>query len=242
MKKVTLLWFAVLAMMSTSCVIDGAWNNGISGNGNVEEETRDISGFTGVLVSSGIDVFLSEGDQFEVRVVADENLMDVIETSLNGRMLEVGTERVNIRNAKSKKVYVTLPELTSLKISSAGDCKGQTLFHCDDLELGVSSAGDLTLDVEANRIDLGISSSGDAKLAGKADVFNASLSSAGDLHAFDLEAGKVKVDVSSAGDARVYATDEISMSASSAGNIHYRGDAQVIRSSKSSAGDIIKKD
>lgn len=240
MKKVTLLLIVVLAVMSTSCIV-GGWNNGISGNGNVEEETRDISGFTGVLVSSGIDVFLSEGENFEVRVVADENLMDVIETRLNGRTLDVGTENMSIRNAKSKKVYVTLPELSALKISSAGDCKGQTIFHCDKLELGVSSAGDLSLKVEANRIDLNISSSGDAKLAGKADVFNASLSSAGDLHAFDLVAGKVKVDVSSAGDARVHATDEISMSASSAGNIHYQGDAKVIRSSESSAGDIIKK-
>lgn len=241
MKKVTLLLIAVLVVMTSSCVI-GGWNNGISGNGNVVEETRDISGFTGVLVSSGIDVYLSEGDHFEVRVEADENLMDIIETSLKGKMLEVGTERANIRNAKSKKVYVTLPKLTALKISSAGDCKGQTIFHCENLELGISSAGDLSLEVEAQRIDLGISSSGDAKLAGKTDVFNASLSSAGDLHAFDLVAGEVKVDVSSAGDARVYATDEISMSASSAGNIHYKGDAQVIRSSKSSAGNIIKKD
>ena len=156
-------------------------------------------------------------------------------------MLEVGTDRVNIRNAKSKKVHVTLPLLTALKISSAGDCKGQGLFHCDDLELGISSAGDLDLEVEARRIDLDISSSGDCRLAGKADVFNASLSSAGDLHAFDLMAGQVKVDVSSAGDARVYATDEISMNASSAGNIYYKGDAQVIRIiSKSSAGNIVK--
>ncbi len=68
------------------------------------------------------------------------------------------------------------------------------------------------------------------------------MSSAGDLHAYDLQAGEVKVGVSSAGDARVFATDEISMSASSAGNIYYKGDAQVIRSSKSSAGDIVKKD
>lgn len=241
MKKVKWLLFALIAVVSTSCVIDG-WNNGISGNGNVEEETRDITGFTGVLISSGIDVLLSEGDVFEVRVVADENLMEVIETRLNGSMLEVGTDRVNIRNAKSKKVYVTLPELSALRVSSAGDCKGQNLFHCDQLEMGISSAGDLDLEVEARRIDLDISSSGDARLAGKTELFNASLSSAGDLHAFDLQAGKVKVDVSSAGDARVFATDEISMSASSAGNIHYKGDARVIRSSKSSAGDIVKKD
>lgn len=241
MKKVTLLLFVILAFVSTSCIIEG-FNTGISGNGNVVEETRDISGFTSVKLSSGIDVILSEGDHFEVRVEADENLIDVIETTLIGKTLEVGTENVNIRNAKSKKVHVTLPELSELKISSAGDCRGATVFHCDDLELGISSAGDLTLEVEARRIDLGISSSGDAKLAGKADVFYASLSSAGDLSAFDLIAGEVKVDVSSAGDARVYATDEISMSASSAGNIYYKGDAQVIRSSKSSAGDIVKKD
>ena len=241
MKKVSLLLIVVLALGCTSCVI-GGWDNGISGNGKVVEDVRDISGFTGVIVSSGIDVLLSEGDHFEVRVEADENLIEVIETKLNGSMLEVGTDRVNIRNAKSKKVHVTLPKLAKLKISSAGDCHGQTAFHCDDLDLGISSAGDLTLEVEARRIDLGISSSGDAKLAGKADVFNVSMSSAGDLYAYDLQAGEVKVDVSSAGDARVFATDEISMSASSAGNIYYKGDARVIRSSTSSAGDIVKKD
>jgi hypothetical protein len=241
MKKTALLLLSILATGLTSCVIDG-WDNHITGNGNVEEETRDISGFTGVHISSGIDVFLSEGKDFEVRVEADENLLEVIETELKGEMLVVGTDHVNIRKARSKKVHVTLPELESLKISSAGDCEGQTPFHCGDLRLGISSAGDLTLEVEADRIDLDISSSGDARIAGKASVFDVSLSSAGDLHAFDLVAEKVSVNVSSAGDARVHATEEISMSASSAGNIYYRGDAKVVRSSKSSAGNIIRKD
>ena len=240
MKKSTLVLFAILALGATSCVFDG-FTNTITGNGRVVEESRDISGFTGGLVSSGIDVYLSEGNDFEVRVEADENLIDVIETTMNGSMLEVGTDRVNIRNAKSKKVYISLPELSALKISSAGDCKGQTLFHCDDLDLSVSSAGDLNLEVKARRIDLDISSSGDVKLAGETEDFVVSLSSAGDLYAFDLQAGNVEVNVSSAGDARVYATEEISMSASSAGNIYYKGDAKVIRSSTSSAGDIVKK-
>jgi hypothetical protein len=239
MKKPVFLSVFITLVLS-SCVISG-WDTGISGNGNVVEEVRDVSGFTGVHVSSGIDVYLSEGDQFEVRVEADENLMEVIETEVRGNMLEVGTDRVNIRRAKSKKVYVTLPELTALKISSAGDCDGQTLFHCDDLRLSISSAGDLSLEVEADRIDIDISSSGDARIAGNAGELDASLSSAGDLDAWDLEARVVDVSVSSAGDARVFATEEISMSASSAGNIYYRGDAKVLRSSKSSAGDIVKR-
>ena len=65
MKKASLLFFIILAMGTSSCIV-GDWENRVSGNGNVVEETRDISGFTGVLISSGIDVILSEGDQFEV--------------------------------------------------------------------------------------------------------------------------------------------------------------------------------
>jgi hypothetical protein len=224
-----------------SCVI-GGWDNYITGNGNVVEETRDISGFTGVHLSSGIDVLLSEGKEFQVVVEADENLLEVIETELDGDMLVVGTDHVNIRKARSKKVHVTMPELESLRISSAGDCDGQTPFHCGDLKLSVSSAGNLSMEVEAERIKLDISSSGDARLSGSTGDFDVSLSSAGGLYAFDLVADVVNVNVSSAGDARVHATKEISMNASSAGNIHYKGDARVVRSSKSSAGDINKAD
>ncbi len=239
MKKAVFLFIIVSVVMS-SCIIDG-WNYGVSGNGNVVEETRDLSGFEGVQVSAGIDVYLTEGNEFEVIVEADENLMEVILTEIKGDMLVVKTDRVNIRHARSKKVHVTLPELSELKISSAGDCEGQTPFTCDDLRLGISSAGNMSLEVEANKIYLDISSSGDAHIEGSTNILEASLSSAGELNAYDLIAKKVDIVVSSAGDARVHATEEISMNASSAGNIYYRGDAEVVHSRSSSAGDIIKK-
>ena len=240
MKRIAYLSIAVLLLLS-SCVIDG-WNQGISGNGNVVKETRDLDGFTGVHISSGIDVYLSQGEEFEVVVEADENLQEVIVTKMEGKMLVVKTDRVNIRNAKSKKVHIILPELTDLKISSAGDCVGKTAFYCDDLKISVSSAGDLKLEVDADKIYLDISSSGDAELAGEADFFQANLSSAGDLDAFDLIAARVEVSVSSAGDASVHATEEISMNASSAGSIYYRGDAKVVHSQSSSAGSIVSRD
>ena len=230
-----------MIMALSSCVISG-WDQGISGNGRVVEETRDLSEFTGVQISSGIDVYLSQGDQFEVVVEADENLQEVIVTRIEGRMLVVKTDRVNIRRAESKKVHVTLPELTDLRISSAGDCVGQTPFQCNDLQISISSAGDLTLELDADRLFLDISSSGDASLSGSTGVFEVSLSSAGDLDAFDLVAERAEVDVSSAGDARVHATEEISMNASSAGSIYYRGGAKVVHSRSSSAGSIVSRD
>ena len=238
MKRIAIVSIVVLSFSLSSCIF-GDWNNGISGNGEVEEEVFNISGFTGVKVSAGIDIHLSQGDFF-VELVADENLHEYITVEKNGDMLVVGTTR-NIYRAESKLVNVSLPGLETVKISSAGDIYGQTPFECDDLDISISSAGDLDLEVDAKSVDISISSSGDCDIVGTTEYLKANLSSAGDLNAFDLEADYVDVGVSSAGDAKVFANKEIEMTASSAGNIYYKGDAQVTRSSTSSAGSIVKR-
>lgn len=238
MKKTALSILVITAFMMQSCVF-GDWDNGVVGEGDVVTEVVEIDGFTGVHASSGIDVNITQGD-FYVEVVADDNLHEYITVEREGQNLRIGSER-NIYRAKSKVVNVSLPELTDLKISSAGDIKATNKFTCDDLDIDISSAGDLDMEVEADAIDISISSSGDCDIWGRTVDLDARLSSAGDLNAFDLEADYVKVRVSSAGDASVYANKEIEMSASSAGNIYYKGDAQVISSHTSSAGSIIKR-
>ena len=238
MRKATLFSILISATLLHSCVF-GDWDSGVSGDGNVITEEIHVTGFSGIHASSGIDVNISQGD-FYVELVADENLHEYITVEKEGQMLKIGSER-SIYRAKSRVVNVSLPELTKISISSAGDVKGVSDLTCEDLEIRISSAGDLDLVVDAADIDLSISSSGDCHLRGSANSLDAKLSSAGDLHAFDLVAEYVRVSVSSAGDARVWANKEIEMSASSAGNIYYKGDAEVIRSSTSSAGSIIKR-
>lgn len=234
----TLLFIGVLSLIvMQSCVFgDWEWNNGIAGNGNVISEEIDVDGFTGVHASSGIDVELTQGDFF-VELIADENLHEYITIELRGNMLVVGTKR-NIYRAKSRLVKVSLPELDELKISSAGDMDATSGFECEDLNIGISSAGDLEMEVRADYIDIDISSSGDCDIWGRTGTLKANLSSAGDLNAKDLEADFVKVRASSAGDASVWANKEIDMGVSSAGSIYYKGDAQITHKSKSSAGSI----
>ncbi len=238
MKKIAFA-FVLFSMIGLQSCVFGDWDMGISGDGNVKTEIIDIDGFTGVHASSGIDVNISQGD-FYVEVVADENLHQYITVEKEGGMLKIGSER-NIYRAESKVVNVTLPELTDIRISSAGDVEAKTDFECKNLNIDISSAGDLNLGVKADEIDLSISSSGDCDIWGSANAFDARLSSAGDLNAFDLVADYVTVRVSSAGDARVTANKEIDMAASSAGSIYYKGDAVVKHSSTSSAGSIVKK-
>lgn len=240
MKKTVLFVFLLSSIILTSgCVINVP--NSVVGNGNVITKERSVSEFKGIKVETGIDVYLSQGDNQHLEVEADENLHEWIKTEVSGDILHIYADK-NIRNAKTKKVIITCKTLNMLDISSAGDVKGQTKFVVDQLDIDMSSAGDLELSVEANRIDISLSSAGDADLNGSANIFNADLSSAGDLNAFDLAARKGEVTVSSAGNARVYYTDEASFRCSSAGNISYKGNPVLNDIQTSSAGSISKKD
>ncbi len=212
----------------------------VYGNGHVVKDQRDIRNFTGVRVSSGIDVYLRQGERESVIVEADENLHDYIITEVRDGVLQIRTD-VTIRKAEQKRVYVTMKEIRSVSATSAGDVTGETLIRSDRLRISASSAGDINLDVTAEEIDVDISSSGDVTLSGEARLLKADLSSAGDLNAINLEVGEADVSVSSAGDADINVTKKLSARASSAGSINYRGNPEYVNAHSSSAGGIHRR-
>ena len=238
MKTIQFLFLILLMAGSSSCIIN--MSETIYGNGNVVSEERPVSGFDGLRVSSGIDVIMRQGTGESLEIEADDNLMEHIKTEVVDNTLKIFTDK-NIRKAKAMVAYLEYKELSSIRISSAGDVTGENTLQTDKLRIDISSAGDLELDVQAEEIRCDISSSGDARLSGSADILEADLSSAGDLSAYELITRECKVSCSSAGDARVFATEELDLRCSSAGSIFYRGDADLVSSHTSSAGTISKR-
>jgi hypothetical protein len=239
MKSLKILFIAAICLGITSC-IDGQIRKTVHGNGRVVTKERNISSFDGIRVSSGIDVYLKQGDSESLTVEADENLHEYIITEVRDGVLHVYSD-VNIREAERERVYVTTKEITSLRTSSAGDIIGETPLKGNDMELSASSAGNIKVEVYAKKLEVNISSSGDITLSGEAETLNADLSSAGDLEAYNLQVKEADVSVSSAGDARINVTDRIHARASSAGDITYCGDPKYVDASSSSAGGIHRK-
>jgi hypothetical protein len=239
MKNLRSLTIAVFIFCFSVTTYAQFWKS-VEGNGKVVTRERKTDSFTGIKVSSGIDVYLKQGNDESVTVEADENLHEYILTEVRGGVLNVYSE-YNIREAEKKRVYVTMKEVSSIKTTSAGDVNGQTPINCDKLELSASSAGDIKLEVNAKNVNVDISSSGDITVSGETDILRADLSSAGDLNAFELKAREADVSVSSAGDADIYVTDKLTARASSAGDIHYKGDPRYVDSHSSSAGGVHKR-
>ncbi len=239
MKSLKILIIVALCLGFISC-INGQIRKTVRGDGNVVKKERNATSFDGIRVSTGINVYLKQGDKESITVEADENLQEYIITEITGGVLHVYTE-ANIREAKMKRVYVTMKEITSLKTSSAGDIIGETPVKGTDIELNASSAGNIKLEVYAQKLEVNISSSGDVTLSGEAEALNADLSSAGDLEAYNLQVKQADISASSAGDARINVSERINARASSAGDISYRGDPKYVSASSSSAGGIHKR-
>ena len=230
----------VIAILSISACTHGQIRKTVYGDKNVVTKERKAEKFDGIRVSTGIDVYLKQGNNEAISVEADENLHEYILTEVKDDVLHVYT-KVNIRAAERKRVYVTMKEVKSIRTSSAGDVIGETPIKTDRLQLSASSAGDIKLEVSAEDIKLDISSSGDITLSGEAEMLEADLSSAGDLNAYNLKAREADISVSSAGNADINVTEKITARASSAGDINYKGDPKFVESHASSAGAIHKR-
>jgi len=238
MKKIFVISILILPVFYLSCVFD--MKPVITGNRNVVTETREIEDFENLEVSTGLNVYITFGGDVSLKVEADQNLHEVIKTECENGHLKVFTD-ANIRKAKAKNIILTVPFLSSIEASTAGSVMAKNLLKTDEIEIEVSSAARMDLQVEVKRLIIEVSSAGKAILSGIAEDVNAEVSSAGEIKAFELISQSCSVNVSSAGHASFTAEQKLNAEASSAGSISYKGDPQDKNIEKSSGGSVTKK-
>ncbi|WP_185781071.1 head GIN domain-containing protein [Croceivirga lutea] len=229
----------IMSLFASSCMFDVNFGSGKQGNGQVTEETRTVTeDFTEVYASEGLDVFVTQDDEFKIVVEADENVIDLIETDINNGRLKIHTTE-NIGRA-TKNVYVSLPRVTALESSSGADLLGQNVISAERLHIEASSGSDIEAEVSAEEINANCSSGADIKLSGKTDSFYADASSGSDIRARGLEARTCDANASSGADIDVNVIESLIADASSGADISYSGDPSV-QKSKSVSGSVRKQ-
>ena len=238
MKTAKIAILLLLVITTTSCMFDGF---GIKGNRNVVSEDRKITAeFTEIKVSQGITVFLTQGNQTDLHVEADENIIDLLVTEVEGNTLKVYFDK-NVSRAKARNVYVTADELTSLKSTSGSDIRSEGTIRAKNLKLSTNSGAELNLAISATSVDCSSSSGAHAKLSGTTESFDGSASSGSSIDADNLTSKTAKAGVSSGADISIHASEELDARASSGGHISFEGNPTVLNKSKSSGGSISKR-
>ncbi len=235
--KILVLSAILISLIATSCVFSPS----IKGNGNVQEQTRNVGAFDEIEVSRGMNVYISQGDETKVVVEADENLLEIIKTENDGGVLEISAKS-NIRRAKVKKVYVTTPNLSALKAFAGSNIYSENTINSDDLEISASAGSNIKFEIETHKTKVSASAGSNVTLKGVTKSFEGKASSGSNIKAKDLRAQSCEAKTSSG--ANIWITTEKSLkgNASSGGNIFYYGDPDTKDIERSSGGNVIEKE
>jgi len=231
----------LLTLFLSSCGFDinfGDFGSGKKGNGVVTTETREItSDFSVVSASEGLQVYVTDGDEFEISVEADENIIDLIATDIKNDRLRIHAIE-NIGRA-TKKIFVTLPEVTGLKSTSGASLSVENTIKTSKLEIDASSGAMLHVDMIADEVEIDASSGANLKLSGDANTVYVDASSGANINAKKLISKVCRAGASSGGNLAVNVSEALTANASSGGNISYSGEASVTKK-KSVSGSVHK--
>ena len=208
--KLTLL-VAVLALATMACELSGILveNNVVSGergSGNVVEETRPISGVTGVDLATIGNVIIEIGEKESLRIEAEDNLMKYFETDIRGETLKISTNpsTVNLRPTKPVYFFLTVKELEQASISGSGDIQVPDL-ESSQFNVDIGGSGDINMgDLRADRLEINIGGSGDVS-TGRVIVpsLRVKINGSGDITLMEFKADDLSLNVNGSGNLRI---------------------------------------
>lgn len=230
----------LIVTVTTSCTVDML--NRVNGNRNVTTEKRKIKNdFSVVKVSTGLDLYITQGDRVSLTVEADENLHDIIKTEVNENgKLSIYSEK-NIWKAKARKVHLTVTNLQELIATSGSDVYSENTLKVDDLKVSVTSGADANIKVDANNVETISTSGADLAISGSAKNHISRATSGASIKAYNLESKTVTAKATSGADIDVYVSENINATATSGGDIDYKGNPKTITKKETSGGDVDAK-
>ncbi len=229
------------AFVVSSCNIFG---KRVNGNGNITTKEHRTGDFHSVEVSGAIHVYVKQDSAMQpVKVETDENLQDLVEIYESNGVLYISPEdNFNLAPTRSITVYVAAPRYKGLSVSGASWIRGENkLISSETLDLGVSGASEIKLDVKAPRINAETSGASEITLTGETKDLNLEGSGASHFKCMDLLTENTRVGISGASSADVFASVKLDVEASGASGVKYRGAAAVTQD-VSGASNVKKVD
>ena len=169
MRKNMSLVLSGLVVLSACCVNAFAWGSSVKGSGVEKSETRDLAGFTELVLDISADVTVKIGEETKCTVSGDENLLPLILTEIDDKTLRIYSKE-SFSTSSGITVVIETPLLTKALIRGSGKI--------------------VIEDLTAETLDLKINGSGDIITTGKVVELKATINGSGDIRAGNLEAEK----------------------------------------------------
>ena len=237
MKKI----FPFLFFILTACTVTA---QKVINDPNAEK--RNVSGYHAISVSSGIDLYLSQGTESVVISASETKYRDRIRTEVKNGVLTIRYEsNSNLHidwgnNDRKMKAYVSFKELDKVTASGGSDVDVDGTIKVNSLSLDLSGGSDFDGRVETDQLKVEASGGSDAKISGTAKSLDIDASGGSDFKGYDLVTDVCDLSASGGSDVYITVNKELSADASGGSDVYYKGNGTV-RELKSSGSSSIKK-
>lgn len=215
----------------------------VQGSGRIVKQARQVSGFTGLSLGVPGRVELRIGNSEGVTIEADDNVLPLLETVVDGGTLRIRPARRNLNfQTKAIRVVVQARSIDRLSLGGSGSIEADPL-RAKRLDLDLGGSGSINLKgVEAETVSVSLGGSGDVQAAGgTVGKLSVSIGGSGDVDMGRVQATSASVSLAGSGDATVWPRERLSVSLAGSGDVHYYGDPQVSKSTVGS-GEVKRLD
>ncbi|WP_235843159.1 head GIN domain-containing protein [Maribacter hydrothermalis] len=194
----------VLVLLLSSCDSENA-SDCFQETGVITRQEVSVAEFTAITVFENVTLVIKQGETQKVEIETGENLRNEVAAVVeNGRLLLTDTNDCNyVRDYGTTVVYVTTPNLTSIRSSTGFPIQSDGVLAFDNLSLlsesftdpeAETTDGEFNLDLELVSLSLTVNGIAYFKLRGTAQNFNISIA-AGDsrIEAEDLVAERITI-------------------------------------------------
>lgn len=207
-------------------------------------EKRNIPGFTGISVSGGIDIYITQGGEDGIAVSASETkYRDRIKTEVKDGLLKIWYDSEGMSwgtGNKKLRGYISFKNINQLHASGSSDVYISGTLKATDLTIRLSGSSDLKGTVDIENLKAGMSGASDITINGKVGSLNIDASGSSDFKDFDLVTQNCEAHVSGSSDIQITVEKELNATASGSSDIRIKGNG-VIKRMNTSGSSSIKK-
>ena len=230
-RPVMIACIASTLLVGCDITVGGISSNIVQGSGKVITEQRSVSEVAEVVFAMSGQLFIEQNGSEALTIEADDNIVPLITTDMNGNKLTIATRPNTGFNTTKQIVFrLSVKDLNSIRSTGSGNIQmGE--WNAANAKLEATGSGSMDMNgITAGSIAVSISGSGAVAASGKATGQDVTLSGSGRYDGRQLESTTAKVAISGSGDATVKVSDSLDAKVSGSGSVRYIGNPTVLTS------------
>lgn len=226
-------------------------------------EARNVGEFSGISVSTGVNVVYKQESPTSIKVIADADKLQYIVTKVENGTLKIYVDNKGVRNLRFKNLIVNVssPRMSSIKTNSGSNFTVVNSIKENDISIDassgsnikgkfnisnttsveVTSGSNIKADITTDKMVVKASSGSNASLSGTANFGVIDISSGALCKAEDLKVDHLEAESTSGSSLSINVTNKLKVKASSGGLVKYKGNPEIEANISKNSGGTLKQ-